>query len=155
MWLKNWPRYVYICHYVNVYISPSTLIFENFRGGVRPVRLSLNPRLHPTYIDVICFRFLYWSFNRHVFSLLCNKKSIYNTSIYHYIVFCWIISLLLTISQHKPCYFVLSCVSDEDSHNESCIVMLFRRLFGEQHRSNQHFKLFSIQVFDSFLSKRH
>ena len=45
MWLKNWPQYVHICHYVNVYISPKTLIFENFRGGVRPVRLSLNPRL--------------------------------------------------------------------------------------------------------------
>ena len=31
---------------MNVYnISPSTLIFESFRGGVRPVRLSLNPRL--------------------------------------------------------------------------------------------------------------
>ena len=38
-----------ICHNVNVllYVSPSTLIFENFRGGgvVRPVRFSLNPRL--------------------------------------------------------------------------------------------------------------
>ena len=32
-WLKNWPRYVHVCHYVHVYISPSTLIFENFKGG--------------------------------------------------------------------------------------------------------------------------
>ena len=36
MWLKNWPRYVHICHYAHVYISPSTLIFENFRGGGAP-----------------------------------------------------------------------------------------------------------------------
>ena len=26
---------MHICHYVNVYISPKTLIFENFRGGAR------------------------------------------------------------------------------------------------------------------------
>ena len=27
---------MHICHYVNVYISPKTLIFENFRGGRTP-----------------------------------------------------------------------------------------------------------------------
>ena len=38
--------YVQICHYVNVYLYPRVpLSLKILGGGVRPVRLSLNPRL--------------------------------------------------------------------------------------------------------------
>ena len=43
MWHKNWPRYLSLC--TRKYIPEYPIIFGNFTGSVRPVRLSLNPYL--------------------------------------------------------------------------------------------------------------
>ena len=74
MWHKNWPRYVHICHDENVYISPSTLIFENFSGGVRPVRLSLNPRLLTDFVGSIIQKMFYllWKIKSNTLMILNN-----------------------------------------------------------------------------------